>query len=96
MLISGSVVDESFSYSELIPNTTYTFRVAGANSIGTGPFTNDTYFSTAGKYTTIVDLSLYIDFHDNVATLLFHSRTITSCHLNCIQLYKSQHILDSA
>ncbi len=36
--IPGEVVDQTFSAEHLRPFTTYLFRVAGVNSIGTGPF----------------------------------------------------------
>ena len=36
--IPGEVVDRSFAVSGLTPATRYTFRVAGVNSDGTGPF----------------------------------------------------------
>ena len=39
-LISGVVVDRTFTASGLTPYTNYTFRVAGVNNNDTGPFTN--------------------------------------------------------
>ena len=38
--IPGEVVNQTFTASELTPNMNYTFRVAGVNSNGTGPFTD--------------------------------------------------------
>ena len=38
--VPGDVMGESFTASGLTPHTVYTFRVAGVNSNGTGPFTN--------------------------------------------------------
>ena len=38
--IPGEVVGQTFTASGLTPHTTYTFRVAGNNINGTGPFTN--------------------------------------------------------
>ena len=35
-----NVMDRTFTASGLTPHTNYTFRVAGVNSNGTGPFTN--------------------------------------------------------
>ena len=42
MMITGTlnVMARTFTASGLIPYTNYTFRVAGVNSINTGPFTN--------------------------------------------------------
>ena len=41
--ISGrEVVGQTFTASGLTPHTNYVFRVAGVNSNGTGPFSNDT------------------------------------------------------
>ena len=37
--IPGEVVGQTFTASGLTPHTNYTFRVAGVNSNGTGPFT---------------------------------------------------------
>ena len=34
-----NVMDRTFTASGLTPHTNYTFRVAGVNSIDTGPFT---------------------------------------------------------
>ena len=36
-----NVIDRTFTASELTPHTNYTFRVAGVNSNGTGPYSND-------------------------------------------------------
>ena len=44
--IPGEVVGQNFTASGLTPATHYTFRVAGINSNGTGPFTNTTIIST--------------------------------------------------
>ena len=38
--IPGEVMGQSFTASGLTPNTSYTFRVAGVNANGTGPFTD--------------------------------------------------------
>ena len=38
--IPGEVVGQTFTASGLTPYTNYTFRVAGNNINGTGPFTN--------------------------------------------------------
>lgn len=38
--ISGSVINETFTASGLTPYTNYTFRVAGVNDNGTGPFSD--------------------------------------------------------
>ena len=41
-LIPGVVVNRTFITNGLTPYTNYTFRVAGVNDAGTGPFTNVT------------------------------------------------------
>ena len=42
-VISGevNVMDRTFTASRLTPHTNYIFRVAGVNSNGTGPYSND-------------------------------------------------------
>ena len=45
-LISGVVVNRTFTVSGLSPYTNYTFRVAGVNDNGTGPFSNVTSIQT--------------------------------------------------
>ena len=44
--IPGEVMGQSFTASGLTPNTSYTFRVAGVNANGTGPFTETITIST--------------------------------------------------
>ena len=46
VLIPGVVVNRTFTASGLTPYTNYTFRVAGVNDAGTGPFTNVTSILT--------------------------------------------------
>ena len=41
-----NVMDRTFTASGLTPHTNYIFRVAGVNSNGTGPYTNDTMAMT--------------------------------------------------
>ena len=41
-----NVMDRTFTASGLTPHTNYIFRVAGVNSNGTGPYSNDTMFTT--------------------------------------------------
>ena len=41
-----NVMDRTFTASGLIPHTNYMFRVAGVNSNGTGPYSNDTMVMT--------------------------------------------------
>ena len=41
-----NVMDRTFTASGLTPHTNYTFRVAGVNSNGTGPYTNVTIILT--------------------------------------------------
>ena len=41
-----NVMDRTFTASGLTPHTNYTFRVAGINSNGTGPYTNVTVILT--------------------------------------------------
>ena len=45
-LIPGVVMNRTFITSGLTPYTNYTFRVAGVNDNGTGPFTNVTSILT--------------------------------------------------
>ena len=44
--IPGDVVNEAFTAIGLSPATLYTFRVAGVNINGTGPYSNITFIST--------------------------------------------------
>jgi hypothetical protein len=44
--IPGELRGQNFTASGLIPNTAYTFRVAGVNINGTGPYTNILRFNT--------------------------------------------------
>ena len=44
--IPGEVMGQSFTASGLTPNTSYTFRVAGVNANGTGPFTESITINT--------------------------------------------------
>ena len=41
-----NVMDRTFTASGLTPHANYTFRVAGVNSNGTGPYTNGTMVTT--------------------------------------------------
>ena len=41
-----NVMDRTFTASGLTPHTSYTFRVAGVNSNGTGPYSNVTVILT--------------------------------------------------
>ena len=41
-----NVMDRTFTASGLTPHTNYTFRVAGVNSNGTGPYSNVTVILT--------------------------------------------------
>ena len=41
-----NVMNRAFIASGLTPHTNYTFRVAGVNSNGTGPYTNVTMVTT--------------------------------------------------
>ena len=41
-----NVMDRTFTASGLTPHTNYIFRVAGVNSNGTGPYSNDTMVTT--------------------------------------------------
>ena len=45
-LIHGVVVNRTFTANGLTPYTNYTFRVAGVNDNGTGPFSNVTSILT--------------------------------------------------
>ncbi len=44
--IPGEVVNQTFTASGLTPHTNYTFRVAGVNSNGTGPFSGTILITT--------------------------------------------------
>ena len=44
--ITDQVMGQSFTASGLTPNTSYTFRVAGVNANGTGPFTENITINT--------------------------------------------------
>ena len=46
VMTSEGVMDQTFIARGLTPGRNYTFRVAGVNINGTGPFTNSTIFST--------------------------------------------------
>ena len=52
--VRGEVRDQTFTASGLTPHTTYSFRVAGNNSIGLGPFSKSMNIATDqdGKYDT--------------------------------------------
>ena len=50
-LIPGVVVNRTFTASGLTPYTNYTFRIAGVNNNGTGPFTNVTSILTEEEST---------------------------------------------
>ena len=45
-LIPGVMVNRTFTAGGLTPYTNYTFRIAGVNDNGTGPFTNATSIMT--------------------------------------------------
>lgn len=47
MSIQGEVVGRSFSASDLTPYTNYTFKVAGVNSNGTGPYSTPIAIQTS-------------------------------------------------
>ena len=46
IMIPGEVVGQTFTASGLTPHTNHTFRVAGVNSNGTGPFTDAVIITT--------------------------------------------------
>ena len=75
--ISGYLVDRSFTAIELSPATLYTFRVAGVNIKGTGPYSDTIYITTeeGGMYESNNSPFLHNGCH----------RVIThQCrHLNC-------------
>ena len=45
--IPGEVMGQSFTTSGLTPSTSYTFRIAGVNANGTGPFTENMTTNTS-------------------------------------------------
>ncbi len=47
--VRESVIEEIFTVSELIPSSNYSFRVAGVNSDGIGPFSDTVFIVTDGK-----------------------------------------------
>ena len=60
-----NVMDRTFTASGLTPHTNYTFRVAGVNSNGTGPYSDDiTVFTDEdGKgYTLAVQYTVSLEF----------------------------------
>ena len=61
-LISGVVVNRTFTASGLTPYTNYTFRVAGVNDNGTGPFTDVTSIQTEEESNKLVCYNCYIQF----------------------------------
>ena len=70
-LIPGVVVNRTFTASGLTPYTNYTFRVAGVNEAGTGPFINVTSILTeeeSNSYSHISIVSYNIDF---IAIIIF-------------------------
>ena len=52
-LTPGVVVNRTFTASKLTPYTNYTFRVAGVNDNGTGPFSNMTSILTEEESTYV-------------------------------------------
>ena len=61
-MIPGVVVNRTFTASELTPYTNYTFRVAGVNDNGTGPFSNVTITLTEEESNKLVCYNCYIKF----------------------------------
>ena len=57
-----NVMDRTFTASGLTPHTNYVFSVAGVNSNGTGPYSNDTIVLTDedGKYCIIINFILQL------------------------------------
>ena len=61
-----NVMDRAFTASGLTPHTNYIFRVAGVNSNGTGPYSNDITVLTDedGKmYTTVIIESVFFSWY---------------------------------
>ena len=65
-MIAGevNVMDRTFTASGLTPCTNYTFRVAGVNSIDTGPYTNTITIQTDE------DGRLWLTFNMHLAYIL--------------------------
>ena len=68
--IPGEVMGQSFTASGLTPNTSYTFRVAGVNTNGTGPFTENITINTDSEPVnpTTADI-LMIDTSDPITSI---------------------------
>ena len=62
-MIPGVVVNRTFTASELTPYTNYTFRVAGVNDNGTGPFINVTSILTEEESNKLIRYNCYIKFN---------------------------------
>ena len=61
-MIPGVVVNRTFTASELTPYRNYTFRVAGVNDNGTGPFSNITSILTEEESNKLIRYNCYIKF----------------------------------
>ncbi len=62
-LTTESVANESFMANGLTPNTNYSFRVAGVNEDGMGPFSTSLFFLTDGTIETIIYLPMHIKLY---------------------------------
>ena len=58
-----NVMDRTFTASGLTPHTNYTFRVAGVNSNGTGPYSNVTVILTDEDGNNYINLFLCLNAH---------------------------------
>ena len=58
-----NVMDRTFTASGLTPHTNYTFRVAGVNSNGTGPYSNVTVILTDEDGNNSINLFLCLNAH---------------------------------
>ena len=69
--IPGEMMGQSFTASGLTPNTSYTFRVAGVNANGTGPFTENITINT-DMTTEAITTNSEASFHEREYTYENH------------------------
>ena len=70
--IQGVVIEQSFTADGLRPFADYTFRVAGVNINGTGPFTNTITISTGEE-------SMLIMIIKSTSCIIFYTHSSRSC-----------------
>ncbi len=60
------MIGESFSASGLIPGTNYSFRVAGVNSEGQGPFSDTILLFVTTDGTFVITSKRFMDFYSGL------------------------------